>query len=611
MFMKWNWNGNTTAASRLRKINSNQNHQNHQSQRQLVPTTNRSIPVQQNKETQLENIDAFFYKGDLNDDNNNDGFYLPTVGITNFKLNEPTELIADQAAIFFKILDAFRIPYALFAGSSIGLLRNAKTLPFSDDYDTIILNQHVPLLATAIPLLKKHGFKIVQITNPNTKQKSNGGCTIYSSVVHKYYRADNHEDPNDDSNDDSVKAIQDSANYIKKSHFQCDIFFSYFDKNGFLRNNAMWGLYHGKNIHKSEVLPFQRHTFDGVPRPFFKNVAAEVRKCYGNINECIVESHNIKTTRSKYKSWKTAHAEFEQIKNNAKDNTRSEICKNNNNNNNNDNNNDNNNNNKKVVMKILDNTFSKNSLDILRDINEKKVTTVYSFSADFIIQHAACIKYYFPTVQIEYFSYSRDNQIITYLNYVDALHVYNLAIRAFYDDPRVVYLKKPRIDIINVITFGTFDLWHIGHSNILSGCCKYSENICVGISSDEFTFQKKQVRPVDSFETRATNAKRCKFVRKVFEETSMEMKNQYIQMCGANILIMGDDWLNAFDWVSCCAIYLPRTPNISSTMLREQMIVKNSEGLPKDKDNVKDNDNDNAKDNAKNNKKKSKHVTFL
>jgi glycerol-3-phosphate cytidylyltransferase len=319
-------------------------------------------------------------------------------------------------------------------------------------------------------------------------------------------------------------------------------------------------------------------------------VAAEVHKCYGNIHECIIESHNLKTTRSKYKSWKTAHAEFEQIKNNAKDNTQREICKNN----------DNNINNNKVVMKILDNTFSTNSLYILRDINEKKVTTVYSFSADFIIQHAACIKYYFPMVQIEYFSYSRDNQVITYLNYVDVLHAYNPAIRAFYDDPRVIYLKKPRIDIINVITFGTFDLWHIGHSNILSGCCKYSENICVGLSSDEFTFQKKQVHPVDSFETRATNAKRCKFVRKVFEETSMELKNQYIQMCGANILIMGDDWLNAFDWVSCCAIYLPRTPNISSTMLREQMIVKKSEGLT---DNVKDN-------NAKENKIK-KHVTFL
>jgi glycerol-3-phosphate cytidylyltransferase len=586
--MKWNWNN--TTASRLRNINV--------SQRQLVPTTNRSIlSTQQNKETQLENIDAFFY-GD-----NKNGFYLPTVGITSLKINEPTEVIADQAAIFFKILDAFKIPYALFAGSSIGLLRNAKPLPFSDDYDIIVLNQHVSLLATAIPLLKKHGFKIVQITNPNTKQKSNGGCTIYSSVVHKYYSADNPQEINinDDPNDDNVeaKATQKSDNtYLKKSHFQCDIFFSYFDKNGFLRNNATWGLYHGKNIHKSEVLPFQRRTFDGATLPFFKNVAAEVHKCYGNINECIIESHNLKTTRSKYKSWKTAHAEFEQIKNNAKDNTQREICKNDNNNKSN-----NNINNSKVVMKILDNTFSKNSIDILRDVSEKKVTTVYSFSADFIIQHAACIKYYFPMVQIEYFSYSRDNQVITYLNYVDVLHAYNPAIRAFYDDPRVIYLKKPRIDIINVITFGTFDLWHIGHSNILSGCCKYSENICVGVSSDEFTFQKKQVHPVDSFETRATNAKRCKFVRKVFEETSMELKNQYIQMCGANILIMGDDWLNAFDWVSCCAIYLPRTPNISSTMLREQMIVKKSEGLPKNKDI--------AMDNLKEIIKKTKHVTFL
>lgn len=599
MFMKWNWN---TAASRLDKINI--------SQRQLVPTSRSiSISTQQTKETHLENLDAFFYKDGLNDDNDNDnankngfGFYLPTVGTTKLKLNEPTELIADQAAIFFRILDAFRIPYALFAGSSIGLLRNANTLPFSDDYDIIVLNQHVPLLATAIPLLKKHGFKIVQSINPDTKQKSNGGCTIYSSVIHKYYHADNHrenkinDNPNDDEIENDSDVNQDSGNtYFKKSHFQCDVFFSYFDKNGFLRNNGMWGLYHEKNIHKSEVLPFQRRTFDGISLPFFKNVAAEVHKCYGNIHECIVESHNIKTTRTKYKSWKTAHAEFEQIKNNAKDNTVKEIYKNNDNNNDDNKDNDHN---VKNVMKILDNTFSKNSIDILRQIGKKKITTVYSFSMDFIIQHAACIKYYFPTVQIEYFSYSRDNQVVTYLNYVDALHTYNPAIRTFYDDPRVIYLKKPRIDIINVITFGTFDMWHIGHSNILSGCCKYSENICVGVSSDEFTFQKKQVHPIDSFETRATNAKRCKFVRKVFEETSMELKNQYIQMCGANILIMGDDWLNAFDWISCCAIYLPRTPNISSTMLREQMIVKKSEGLPKDKDNAKEN-------------KIKKHVTFL
>ena len=582
MFMKWNWNKNKNK------------------QQQYIPT-NRTAYIQQTKETHLENLDAFFYNDNSINDSSN-GFYLPTVGITNLKLNEPTELIADQAAIFFRILDAFSIPYALFAGSSIGLLRSGKTLPFSDDYDIIILNQHVSLLANAIPLLKKHGFKIVQSTNPNTKQKSNGGCTIYSSVVHKYYSADNqqenniNDDLNDELNDVSVEVTQNSVNkYFKKSHFQCDVFFSYFDNTGFLRNNGMWGLYHGKNIHKSEVLPFQRRAFDGMSLPFFKNVAAEVHKCYGNIQECIVESHNLHATRAKYKSWKTAHAEFEQVKNNAKDNTIKEIYKNC------DNDNDVKNvTPEKKVMKIMDNAFSKNSLDILREISEKKITTVYAFSMDFIIQHAACIKYYFPMVQIEYFSYSRDHQVVTYLNYVDALHVYNATIRAFYDDPRVIYLKKPHIDIINVITFGTFDMWHIGHSNILSGCCKYSENICVGVSSDEFTFQKKQIHPTDTFEIRATNAKRCKFVKKVFEETSMELKNSYIQMCGANILIMGDDWINAFDWISCCAIYLPRTPNISSTMLREQMIVKNSKSF-----------NSNKNENENENKKKTKHVTFL
>jgi len=84
----------------------------------------------------------------------------------------------------------------------------------------------------------------------------------------------------------------------------------------------------------------------------------------------------------------------------------------------------------------------------------------------------------------------------------------------------------------------------------------------------------------------------CKFVKKVFEETSMELKNYYIEMCGANILIMGDDWLDKFDWVGCCVIYLPRTPNISSTMLREQMNI-------------------NVNVNEKSTRKKSKRVSFL
>jgi len=277
-----------------------------------------------NKETVIESLDPFFYS-DANDANGNDScsYYLPTVGVTNLKLCEPNEVIADQATIFFRILDAFKIPYALFAGSSIGLLRSGKTLPFVDDYDIIIFNKHVPILSNAAPVLKKHGFKMVQSVHPHTKQKTNGGCTVYSSAIQRFYNdvnvSVNNNVNTNDINDDGAEEGEWECT-VKKSHFQCDIFFSYFDSGGFLRNNASWGLYHGKNVHMKEVLPFQRRAFDGLSLPFFKNVASEVYKCYGDVERCIVESHNL-NVRAIYRSWKTAHAEFERIKQCAKDNT--------------------------------------------------------------------------------------------------------------------------------------------------------------------------------------------------------------------------------------------------------------------------------------------------
>jgi glycerol-3-phosphate cytidylyltransferase len=310
--------------------------------------------------------------------------------------------------------------------------------------------------------------------------------------------------------------------------------------------------------------------FDGIPLPFFNNVNSEVYKTYGNIDEGIIKSH-YKTESSKYASWRAAYEEFENRKLKAIQNTIHKIYKNKNIVNDS---NETNESNKSNVMKIMDDKFSKNQVEILSEIGQKEIGRIYVFSVDFIIQHAACIKFYFPNVIIEYFSYAREVEIVLYLNYVDKLHVYNSLIQQFYNDPDIIYLNKPQIDIIKVITFGTFDMWHIGHSNLLSRCCKYSENICAGVSSDEFTFQKKQVHPTDSFKMRSEKISKCKFVKKVFEETSMELKNDYIKLYSANILVMGDDWQDKFDWVDCCVIYLPRTPNISSTMLREQMNVK-------------------------------------
>ena len=514
-----------------------------------------------------EDMSCFFFDDDSSSDYPD--YYLPTVGMINCKINEHNELKNDQATIFFRILDKYKIPYSIFAGSSIGLLRNGKTIPWTDDYDIIILNNHIHLLFEIFTILRKNGFKIIRNKNTHTNEFTNGGCSIISSKIHKFNHKFSTVDVEENEKEDKSKLK------YKCSVFSCDIFYSYFDKNGFLRNSGSWGLYHVKNLHKRDIIPFRRRMFDGLALPFFNNVNSEVYKTYGNIDEVIIKTH-LKSYSSKYASWRAAYEEFENRKTKAIQNTMHKIYKSKN-----ITMNDmvvspvsSNNSSKSNIMKIMDDKFSKNQVEILSEIGQKEIGRIYVFSVDFIVQHAACIKFYFPNVIIEYFSYAREVEIVLYLNYVDKLHVYNSLIQQFYNDPDIIYLNKPQIDIIKVITFGTFDMWHIGHSNLLSRCCKYSENICAGVSGDEFTFQKKQIRPTDSFKIRSEKMSRCKFVKKVFEETSMELKNEYIKLYSANILIMGDDWQDKFDWVDCCVIYLPRTPNISSTMLREQMNVK-------------------------------------
>jgi len=516
-------------------------------------------------------MSCFFYEKDETNDNdieNTDDknvvcgdYYLPTVGMTNCKLNEHNELKRDHATIYFRILDRYNVPYAVFAGSSIGLLRNSRTIPWSDGYSVVVLNSDLTLLFEIFPILRKNGFKIVKNKNKFTNEYTNGGCSI-NSQIHKFTHGNQPDDYDQDHDQDH-----------KRSGFACDVYYSYVDKNGFLRNSGLWGLYHMKNLHIRDVIPFRRRMFDGLPLPFFNNVNLEVYKTYGNTDEAVIKTK----THFQTGSWRSAYDEFENRKSKAIQNTMHKICNNNTNKNNNKNQNQNitkSAGNKNNVMKIMDNKYTKNQVELLSEIGEKEIGRIYVFSVDFIIQHSACIKFYFPNVVIEYFSYAREVEVILYLNYVDKLHVYNSFIEMFYNDPDIVYLNKPKIDIIKVITFGTFDMWHMGHSNLLSRCCKYSENICAGVSSDEFTFQKKQILPRDDLKTRLENVKRCKFVKKVFEETSMELKNEYIKLYSANILIMGDDWQDKFDWVDCCVIYLPRTPNISSTMLREQMNVK-------------------------------------
>ncbi|CTT28047.1 adenylyltransferase/cytidyltransferase family protein [Escherichia coli] len=125
-----------------------------------------------------------------------------------------------------------------------------------------------------------------------------------------------------------------------------------------------------------------------------------------------------------------------------------------------------------------------------------------------------------------------------------------------------------------IITFGTFDVFHIGHVNILERAKAYGDKLIVGVSSDELNFRKKGRYPIYNEKERMKIISSLKFVDEVFLEKSLELKKEYILTHSASVLVMGDDWKGRFDWVSdvCEVVYLPRTPSISTTEIIE--IVK-------------------------------------
>jgi glycerol-3-phosphate cytidylyltransferase len=126
-----------------------------------------------------------------------------------------------------------------------------------------------------------------------------------------------------------------------------------------------------------------------------------------------------------------------------------------------------------------------------------------------------------------------------------------------------------------VITFGTFDVFHVGHLNIFERALTYGDRLIVGISTDALSISKKGRSPVYSQQERWAIVAALRCVDEVFWEESLEEKEQYIRRYNADVLVMGDDWAGKFDELSgLCAIkYLPRTPAISTTELIEKIQV--------------------------------------
>jgi len=124
-----------------------------------------------------------------------------------------------------------------------------------------------------------------------------------------------------------------------------------------------------------------------------------------------------------------------------------------------------------------------------------------------------------------------------------------------------------------VITFGTFDVFHVGHVRVLQRAAELGDRLVVGVSADALNVAKKGRPPVFNQDERLEIISALKVVDEVFVEESLELKRDYIVEHGADVLVMGDDWAGKFDWVGdvCEVVYLPRTPSVSTTGLIEHI----------------------------------------
>lgn len=127
--------------------------------------------------------------------------------------------------------------------------------------------------------------------------------------------------------------------------------------------------------------------------------------------------------------------------------------------------------------------------------------------------------------------------------------------------------REPR----RVLTFGTFDLFHIGHLRILERARALGDELLVGVSTDELNFSKKGRFPFVPEADRMALVAALRCVDGVFREESLAKKREYLLEHQADMLVMGHDWAGRFDEFSdiCEVVYLPRTDSVSTTEIEK------------------------------------------
>ncbi len=123
-----------------------------------------------------------------------------------------------------------------------------------------------------------------------------------------------------------------------------------------------------------------------------------------------------------------------------------------------------------------------------------------------------------------------------------------------------------------VITYGTFDLFHEGHYRLLQRAKELGDYLIVGVTTEAYDKARGKLNVVDSLVTRIENVRKTGFVDEIVIEETQGQKVNDIRKFHVDIFAIGSDWTGAFDYLKdyCDVVYLERTKNISSTMLREK-----------------------------------------
>ena len=126
-----------------------------------------------------------------------------------------------------------------------------------------------------------------------------------------------------------------------------------------------------------------------------------------------------------------------------------------------------------------------------------------------------------------------------------------------------------------ILTYGTFDLLHIGHINLLKRAKGLGDKLIVALSTDEFNWVEKQKTCTNSYADRKVILESLRFVDLVIPEENWEQKNTDVEKYNVDVFVIGDDWEGHFDFLKdkCEVVYLPRTANVSTTDIKNQILT--------------------------------------